>query len=47
VRTALLSLQGQGFVEAARCIGMPGGWLVVHPILPNAFGSVIVTATLR
>jgi peptide/nickel transport system permease protein len=34
------------FVEAARCIGVPGGQLIVRHILPNALSSVIVNATL-
>jgi len=46
VRASFLSLKEQGFVEAARSIGVPGGRLIVRHILPNALGPVIVTATL-
>ena len=46
VRASFLSLKEQGFVEAARGIGVPGGRLIVRHILPNALGPVIVTATL-
>jgi peptide/nickel transport system permease protein len=46
VRASFLSLKEREFVEAARCIGVPGGWLIVRHILPNALSPVIVTATL-
>jgi len=46
VRASFLSLKEQGFVEAARGIGVPDGRLIVRHILPNALGPVIVTATL-
>jgi peptide/nickel transport system permease protein len=46
VRASFLSLKEKEFVEAARCIGVPSGRLIVRHILPNALSPVIVTATL-
>ena len=46
VRASFLSLKEREFVEAARCIGVPGGWLIVRHILPNALSPVSVNATL-
>ena len=46
VRAAFLSLKEKEFVEAARSIGVPGRWLIVRHLLPNALSPVIVTATL-
>lgn len=46
VRASFLSLKEKEFVEAARCVGVPGGRLIVRHILPNALSPVIVTATL-
>jgi peptide/nickel transport system permease protein len=46
VRAAFLALKEQEFVEAARCVGVPNGWLIMRHILPNALSPVIVAATL-
>jgi peptide/nickel transport system permease protein len=46
VRAAFLALREKEFVEAARCVGVPDGWLIVRHILPNALSPVIVAATL-
>jgi peptide/nickel transport system permease protein len=46
VRAAFLALKEKEFVEAARCLGVPNGWLMVRHILPNALSPVIVAATL-
>lgn len=46
VRASFLSLKEKEFVEAAHCIGVPSGRLIVRHILPNALSPVIVTATL-
>jgi peptide/nickel transport system permease protein len=46
VRAAFLALKEQEFVEAARCLGVPNGRLIVRHILPNALRPVIVAATL-
>jgi peptide/nickel transport system permease protein len=39
-------LKEKEFVEAARCVGVPSGCLIVRHILPNALSPVIVAATL-
>jgi peptide/nickel transport system permease protein len=46
VRASFLALKEKEFVEAARCVGVPNGWLIVRHILPNALSPVIVAATL-
>ena len=46
VRASFLTLKEKEFVEAARCVGVPSGWLIVRHILPNALSPVIVAATL-
>ncbi len=47
VRAEFLSLREKEFVEAARALGAPQWRLVMHHILPNAFGPVIVAATIE
>jgi peptide/nickel transport system permease protein len=46
VRAAFLSIKQKEFMEAARCIGVPGGRQVVVHMLPNALSQVIVAASL-
>jgi peptide/nickel transport system permease protein len=46
VRASFLALKEKEFIEAARGIGVPNGWLIVRHILPNALSPVIVAATL-
>lgn len=46
VRASFLALKEKDFIEAARCVGVPNGWLIVRHILPNALSPVIVAATL-
>jgi peptide/nickel transport system permease protein len=46
VRASFLALKEKEFIEAARCVGVPNGWLIVRHILPNALSPVIVAATL-
>ena len=47
VRAQFLSLREKEFVEAARSQGATTPQLVLHHILPNAIGPVIVTATIE
>ena len=47
VRAQFLSLREKEFVEAARSQGATILQLVIHHILPNAIGPVIVTATIE
>jgi peptide/nickel transport system permease protein len=46
VRAQFLSLREKEFVEAARALGASRLRLVVHHILPNALGPVIVAGTI-
>jgi peptide/nickel transport system permease protein len=46
VRASFLSIKEKEFMEAARCIGVPGGRQVVVHMLPNALSQVIVAASL-
>jgi peptide/nickel transport system permease protein len=46
LRAEFLSLREREFVVAARCIGVPGGRLVLQHLLPNALAPIIVAATL-
>ncbi len=46
VRAQFLSLREKEFVEAARALGASRARLVVHHILPNALGPVIVAGTI-
>lgn len=46
VRAQFLSLREKEFVEAARALGASKLRLVVHHILPNALGPVIVAGTI-
>jgi len=41
VRAEFLRLRNQPFVEAARCLGIPGPAIMVRHILPNALNPVI------
>jgi peptide/nickel transport system permease protein len=46
VRASFLVIQNSEYIEAARCIGVPGGRLVLRHLLPNALSPVIVAASL-
>ena len=46
VRAQFLSLKEKEFVEAAHCIGVPTGRIILRHILPNVLSPVIVAATL-
>jgi oligopeptide transport system permease protein len=46
VRGQVLSLRHREFVEAARCLGVPGHRILLRHIVPNTLGPVIVYATL-
>jgi peptide/nickel transport system permease protein len=46
VRASFLSLREREFVEAAQSLGASNVRLIMHHLLPNALGPVIVTATL-
>jgi peptide/nickel transport system permease protein len=46
VRGSVLSLKHKEFVEAANCIGVRQGIILMRHILPNVFSPIIVSATL-
>jgi peptide/nickel transport system permease protein len=46
VRASFLSLKEKEFVEAARALGISNAAIMFRHILPNAFGPIIVAATL-
>ncbi|RJS88940.1 D,D-dipeptide ABC transporter permease [Candidatus Bathyarchaeota archaeon] len=46
VRGQVLSIREAGFVEASRCVGASGFRILFRHILPNAFGPVIVNASM-
>lgn len=46
VRGQVISLKGQEFVEAARCIGTPSVSIIFRHLIPNALGPIIVYSTL-
>jgi peptide/nickel transport system permease protein len=46
VHAATLSLNGRGFVEAARCLGAGRSRIVGRHILPNLLGETVVLASL-
>ena len=45
VRSAVMTVRGQEYVEAARAIGMPVGKIIASHMVPNASGPIIVSAT--
>ena len=47
VRSAILTVKGQDYIEAARAYGTRGGRIILRHILPNAMGPIIVQATLN
>lgn len=46
VRASFLSIKQKEYIEAARCVGVPGVRQVIYHMLPNALGPVIVAASL-
>jgi peptide/nickel transport system permease protein len=46
VRASFLSIKEKEYIEAARCVGVPGFRQVLVHMLPNALGPVIVAASL-
>jgi peptide/nickel transport system permease protein len=47
VRASFLSLKEKEFSEAARCLGVPNGRIMLRHLLPNAMSPIIVAATFR
>lgn len=46
VRSSVLTIKNQEFVEAAKCIGVADGRIIMRHILPNCLAPIIVQATL-
>lgn len=46
VRSSIMTLRNQEFVEAAKCCGTSSARIILNHILPNGMGPVIVSATL-
>lgn len=46
VRSAILSVVGQDYIEAARACGTPDFIIIVKHVIPNAIGPIIVQATM-
>ena len=46
IRSAILTVIGQEFIEAAKACGTPDYLIILKHILPNAIGPVIVQATM-
>lgn len=46
IRSSILSVKGQEFVEAAKACGTSDARIIMRHIIPNAIGPIIVQATL-
>lgn len=46
IRSAILSVVGQDYIEAAKSCGTPDRYIMLKHIIPNAFGVIIVQATM-
>ena len=47
VRSSVMSIRGQEFVEAARACGTKDARIIMRHIMPNAIGPLVVQATLN
>jgi peptide/nickel transport system permease protein len=47
VRSSIISIRGQEFVEAAKACGTKDRRIILRHILPNAIGPIVVQATLH
>ena len=46
IRSAILTVVGQDYIEAAKSCGSPDRFIILKHIIPNAIGPVIVQATM-
>ncbi|MDR1510486.1 MAG: ABC transporter permease [Synergistaceae bacterium] len=46
IRSAILTVVGQDYIEAARSCGTPDRYIILRHVLPNAMGPIIVQATM-
>ena len=47
VRSAVLGIAGQDYIEAARAVGISNFKIIVSQILPNVLGTILVQATMQ
>lgn len=47
VRSAVIGIAGQEYIESARAIGQPSRQIIARHILPNALGIILVQATMQ
>lgn len=46
IRSAILTVTGMDYIEAAKSCGTPNRYIIFKHVLPNAIGTVIVQATM-
>ena len=46
IRSTVLTVVGQDYIEAARACGTPDRFIILKHVLPNAIGPIIVQATM-
>ncbi|POR05394.1 glutathione ABC transporter permease [Alkalispirochaeta sphaeroplastigenens] len=47
IRSSVLSVKEEEYIQAARVIGCSNGWIIARHVIPNAFAPILVQATLR
>ncbi len=47
VRSAVIAVRHQPYMEAARCIGCEDGRIVLRYVLPNVFATILILATTQ
>lgn len=47
VRSSIITMKGEQFIEAAKACGTSDRRIIMHHIIPNAIGPIIVQATLN
>lgn len=47
VRSSIITMKGEQFIEAAKACGTSDSRIIMHHIIPNAIGPIIVQATLN
>lgn len=47
IRSAVLNLVDQDYIEAERALGLNNAWIIMTHIIPNAMGTILVQATMQ
>lgn len=47
IRSAVIAVRAQPYVDAATALGAPGWWIVVRHVLPNVLSPILVVASLN